>query len=216
MSDFNLKFYQDLSEHAKALANAHRLLLLDHLGQGERSVERLAEISGLSVANTSQHLQQLRRSGFVQSRRDGKHVLYRLAEGPVMDVIQAMRHYAAFQRALQDDLRQDSIASPETLEAISRDALIELLNTGSVTLLDVRPEEEYRLGHLPGATNIPVADLAHRIAELDTGRQVIAYCRGPYCVLSSQAALLLARQGFHVRRFPDGVAEWQAAGLPTE
>lgn len=209
MSEFRLDLYGELADCAKSLGHPHRLLLLEHIAQGERSVERLAELSDLSVANASQHLQQLRRSGFVRTRRHGTRVLYRLGDGPVIELVMGLRQYADHARGARDGLLRDSVSPPQWLEAVSRDELIELLDKGSVTLLDVRPEEEFDLGHLPGATNIPAPHLAHRIEELDPGKEIVAYCRGPYCVLSAQAAKMLSARGFRARRLVDGIAEWR-------
>jgi len=204
----------ELADIARTLGHAHRLLLLDHIAQGERSVERLAELTQLSVANTSQHLQHLRRGGFVESRRDGKRVLYRLGGGPIEAILAALRGYAAHGQAEIREL----IADPRNGEhtAISRDELLELLRSGAVTLLDVRPAEEYALGHLPGALNVPTGELAERLAELPPGQEVVAYCRGPYCILSKTAEKLLTDHGFQVRRLVAGFPDWKAAGLAVE
>jgi rhodanese-related sulfurtransferase/DNA-binding transcriptional ArsR family regulator len=208
------QLFTDLAEIARTLGHAHRLVLLEHIAQGERAVERLAELTGLSVANTSQHLQHLRRAGFVQARRDGKRVLYRLGGGPIEPLLAALRAYAAHGRAEIFALVADPAA--DGTDAMSRDKLLARLAEHSVTLLDVRPAEEYALGHLPGALSIPVEELARRFAELPREHEIVAYCRGPYCVLSATAAVLLRGAGFRVRRLAAGFPDWKAAGLGVE
>ncbi|WP_088147539.1 ArsR/SmtB family transcription factor [Achromobacter denitrificans] len=208
--------FDALAEIAKTLGHAHRLVLLEHVAQGERAVERLAELSGLSVANTSQHLQHLRRAGFVQTRRDGKRVLYRLGTGPVAQLLAALRGYAEHQRAEIEEVIADSVHRRERLDGVSVDELLGLLASGSVTLLDVRPAEEFALGHLPGAVNIPPEQLERRLAELPADADIVAYCRGPYCVLSSDAVAALQARGLSARRLDVGFPEWKAAGLRVE
>jgi len=201
---------------AKALAHEHRLELIEHLGQGERSVERLAELSGLSIANASQHLQQLRRAGLVASRRDGKHVLYRLADDAVVTLLAALRGIAERTVGEVEKVVAGYFRKRDEMEPVSRKELVRRLKDGSVTVLDVRPEDEFALGHLPGAINIPLKELEKRLAELPKRREVVAYCRGPYCVLSFEAVAALRQRGFKVRRLEDGLPEWRAAGLPIE
>ncbi|WP_129525784.1 metalloregulator ArsR/SmtB family transcription factor [Achromobacter agilis] len=208
--------FDALAEVAKTLGHAHRLVLLEHVAQGERAVERLAELSGLSVANTSQHLQHLRRAGFVQTRRDGKRVLYRLGTGPVAQLLAALRGYAEHQRAEIKEIIADSIHQRDRLDGVSVDELLGLLDSGSVVLLDVRPAEEFALGHLPGAVNIPPEQLEGRLADLPADANIVAYCRGPYCVLSSDAVAALQARGLRARRLDVGFPEWKAAGLRVE
>jgi rhodanese-related sulfurtransferase/DNA-binding MarR family transcriptional regulator len=208
--------FDELAELARTLGHAHRLVLLDHITQGERAVERLAELSGLSIANASQHLQHLKRAGFVQTRRDGKRVLYRLGSGPTESVLAALRQFAEYNRLQIRELIIDSVMQPDRLEAISRAELVILMQENSITLLDVRPEEEYVLGHLPGAMNIPVGELARRLADLPADKEIIAYCRGPHCVLSAEAVTALLANGLSARRFTDGLPGWKAAGLDIE
>lgn len=200
---------------AKALAHAHRLELIEHLGQGERSVERLAELSSLSIANASQHLQHLRRAGLVASRRDGKHVLYRLADDAVVTVLGALRSIAERTLGEVEKVVGGYFRKRDEMEPVSRKELLRRLNDGVVTLLDVRPNDEFALGHLPGAVNIPLKELERRLAELPKRREIVAYCRGPYCVLAFEAVAALRRRGFKVRRLEDGLPEWRAAGLPV-
>ncbi|MFK3791841.1 ArsR/SmtB family transcription factor [Pseudomonas piscis] len=206
----------DMAELARILGHHHRLILLEHIARGEQPVERLVEASGLSVANTSQHLQQLRRGGFVQSRRDGKRVLYSLAQGPVVNLLDALRQYVDYNHGQIRDLLSDSVQQPARLEGISRGELHQRLQEGGMTLLDVRSPEEFAQGHLPGAINIPLDELELRLAELPSEQELVAYCRGPYCVLSHNAAALLRAKGFKVRRLDEGFTDWQAAGLGVE
>jgi rhodanese-related sulfurtransferase/DNA-binding HxlR family transcriptional regulator len=206
-----------LAEIAQALAHAHRLELLEHLGQGERSVEELASRAGLTFANTSRHLQILRRARLVEPRREHKRMLYRLAGGDgVVRLLHALgqvgeRNVAEIERVMAAYFR-----ARDELEPVSREDLVERLRDDLVTVLDVRPEDEFALGHVPGALNVPLAALERRLAELPRDKEVVAYCRGPYCVLSFEAVAALRARGFPVRRLVDGFPEWKAAGLPVE
>ena len=199
---------------AKTLGHAHRLDLLEQAGQGERSVEILAERTGLSVANASQHLQHLRRAGLVTSRRDGKFVYYRLADDAVLDLVAALHRIAERNIAEVGRVLQSYFYERDSLEPISREELLKRSRAGAITILDERPEDEFMLGHLPNAINIPLRALKARLSELDRKQEIIAYCRGPYCVLSFEAVAALRKQGFKVRRLVDGLPEWRAAGLP--
>jgi rhodanese-related sulfurtransferase/DNA-binding transcriptional ArsR family regulator len=204
------------TEVAKALAHAHRLELLEHLGQGERSVEKLSAVADLSVANASQHLQQLRRAGLVATRRDGKRVLYRLTDDGVVDLLTALRRAAERNVGAMERLLKSYFRTHDELEPVSREDLVKRLRSGGVTLLDVRPEDEFVLGHLPGALNIPLPELERRLADLPADHDIVAYCRGPYCVLSFEAVAALRARGFRVRRLEDGYPEWKAAGFPVD
>ena len=208
------KLFAEFAAVARAVGHEHRLELLEHLGQGERSVESLAERLGLSVANASQHLQHLRRAGLVASRRDGKYVLYRVADDAVVDLLSGLRRVA--ERTVAEVDRLLSGYFRDSLEPVGRTDLLDRMRDGLVTVLDVRPEDEFALGHLPGAVNIPLADLERRLADLPPDQELIAYCRGPYCVLSFEAVAKLRRRGYRVRRLEDGYPEWKAAGLPVE
>jgi ArsR family transcriptional regulator len=201
---------------AKALAHAHRLELVEQLAQGERSVETLASRTGLSIANTSQHLQQMRRVGIVAARREGKFVFYNLADEAVLTVLAALRRIAERNIAEVEQVIRRYFDDRDSLEPVSRDELLQQLQAGTVTILDVRPPDEFALGHLPAAVNIPLRELEARLAELDPAQEIVAYCRGPYCVLSYEAVAWLRERGFKVRRLEDGLPEWRAAGLPTE
>jgi ArsR family transcriptional regulator len=216
MSHAKLRVFEQFAELARVLAHAHRLELIELVSQGERSVDRLAEVTGLSIANTSQHLQQLRRGGFVQSRREGKRVLYRLADGPILSLIAALRSYAERNRAEVGKIVSDYFQRLDQFEPVSRKELARRLKAKSAVVLDVRPEDEYALGHVAGALNIPMNELKRRLAELPKDQEIVAYCRGPYCVFSFEAVALLRKRGFLVRRLEDGFPEWKAAGLATE
>ena len=203
--------------HARAVGHAHRLELLERLGQGERSVEDLAARAGLALANTSRHLQLLRRGGLVQGRRDGKRVYYRLAgEDAVVDLLTALSRVGERSSAEIARVMASYFRARDDMEAVSREELLDRLRCGAVTLIDVRPEDEFAHGHLPGALNIPLGRLELRLAELPPDREVVAYCRGPWCVLSFEAVALLRRRGHLARRLEDGFPEWKVAGLPIE
>jgi rhodanese-related sulfurtransferase len=206
-----------LAEVAQALGHAHRLELLEHIAQGERSVEELSERAKLSFANTSRHLQILRRARLVDTERRGKQVLYRLAGNTgVVELMRALGRVGERNVAEVNRVMTDYFTARDALEAVSRKDLITRLREGLVTVLDVRPEDEFALGHLPGALNIPLGRLEDRLGELPADREVIAYCRGPYCVLSFEAVAALRARGYLVRRLEDGYPEWKAAGLPIE
>lgn len=209
--------YESLAEVAQALGHAHRLELLEHLAQGERSVEELSERAGLTFANTSRHLQILRRARLVETERRGKHILYRLAgDAEVVALTSALGRVGERNIAEIDRVKADYFRARDALEPVSRADLLSRLQDGLVILLDVRPEDEFTVGHLPGAINVPLADLEHRLGELPQDREVIAYCRGPYCVLSFEAVAILRARGYLVRRLEEGYPEWKAAGLPVE
>lgn len=209
--------YASLAEVAQALGHPHRLELLEHLAQGERSVEELAVRAHLNFANTSRHLQILRRARLVETERRGKHVLYRLAgDVEVVALIKALGRVGERNVAEIDRVMADYFRARDALEPVSRDDLVSRLHDGLVTVLDVRPEDEFAVGHLPGALNIPLSELERRLGELPTDREVIAYCRGPYCVLSFEAVAALRERGYLVRRLEDGYPEWKTAGLPVE
>jgi rhodanese-related sulfurtransferase len=209
--------FASLAEVARALAHAHRLELLEHIAQGMRSVEELSARTKLSFANTSRHLQILRRARLVDTERRGKHVLYRLAgDAEVIELMRALGRVGERNVAEVSRVMNDYFHARDALEAVSRKELISRLRDGLVTVLDVRPEDEFALGHLSGALNIPLGNLEDRLGELRPDREVIAYCRGPYCVLSFEAVAALRARGYLVRRLEDGYPEWKAAGLPIE
>ena len=208
--------FAGLADMAKALGNPHRIEIVEVLGQGERSVEAIAARIGQSVANTSQHLRLMRQAGLLASRREGKHIFYGLSDPAIADLLTALGRIGERHRAEVGQVMADYFQARDALEPVSRGDLIHRLEGGEVTLLDVRPEDEFALGHLPGALNIPLDALERRLRELPAGREVVAYCRGPYCVLSFEAAALLRAGGYAVRRLEDGYPEWKAAGLPIE
>jgi ArsR family transcriptional regulator len=211
---------QDLFEHlasvAKAMSHAVRLDLMEHLGQGERTVEALSGLVGQSIANTSHHLLVLRRAGLAEARKDGVHVYYRLSGDDVVDLlgslrVTAERHNAEVERVLSGYFR-----ARDDMEPLSREELLRRAKDGLVTVLDVRPPDEFASGHLPGAVNIPLSDLGKRLKDLPKEHEVIAYCRGAYCVLSYEAVAELRKKGYRARRLQEGYPEWKAAGLPIE
>jgi ArsR family transcriptional regulator len=200
---------------AKSLAHAHRLELLEQLAQGDRSVEVLADRTGLSIANASQHLQHLRRAGMVTATRAGKFIYYRLADDAVLDLLAALRRIGERNIAEVERVIRSYFDKRDGLEAVSRKELVERARAGTATILDVRPEDEFALGHLPSALNIPLRELEARLGEIDPKQEIVAYCRGPYCVLSYEAVAQLRARGFKARRLEDGLPEWRAAGLPV-
>jgi ArsR family transcriptional regulator len=207
--------YAQFAEVAKALGHGHRLEILELLAQGERSVEALAERAGLSIANASQHLRLMRQAGLLASRRDGKHVLYHLSDPGVLDLVAALHRVAQRNLAEVREVVGGYFHERDALEPVSRKELVRRLKDGLVTVLDVRPEDEFAAGHLPQAINIPLRELARQLRALSKSREVVAYCRGPYCVLAFEAVALLRKHGFKVRRLEDGYPEWKAAGLPV-
>jgi len=208
--------FASLAEIARALGHAHRLELLEHLGQGERSVEDLAARAGLTLANTSRHLQLLRRAALVEGRRDGKRVYYRLAgEEAVVGLLLALSRVGERNSAEIARVMASYFRARDELEPVSRDELLDRLRSGMATVLDVRPEDEFEQGHLPEALNIPLSQLERRLAELPADQEIVAYCRGPWCVLSFEAVALLRQRGYRVRRLEDGFPEWKMVGLPV-
>ena len=218
MGDHRVKaaLYDALAEAAKALSSGRRAELVDVLAQGERSVEELAAEIGQSLANTSQHLQRLLRSGLVNSRREGTRIHYSLASPAVADLWRAMRKAAEQHVAGLERLAEDYLGDRSALDTITRDQLLERLRAGDVVVLDVRPRTEYAAGHIRGALSVPVEDLEARLREFDGVADVVAYCRGPYCVYADEAVRLLAERGRPAARLEDGFPEWSAAGLPVD
>lgn len=218
MSTVNPKraLYAQFATVAKALAHEHRLELLELVAQGARSVDTLAEACGLSIANTSQHLQQLRKAGLVTASRDGKFVLYALADTSVLAAVAGVRHVAERNLAEVDRIVRSYFLARDALEPVSRSELNRRIKKGLVTVLDVRPEDEFRQGHLPGAVNVPLSKLKRWLGTRDKRTEIVAYCRGPYCILSFEAVAQLRASGFTAHRLEDGFPEWKAAGLPIE
>jgi rhodanese-related sulfurtransferase/predicted transcriptional regulator len=201
---------------AKALGHGHRLELLELLAQGERSVEVLAQCTGLSAANASQHLQNLRRAGLLKSRRQGKFVYYALADDGILDVLGALRRIAQRNVAEVERVVRSYFNKLDDLEPVTRKQLLTMIRKDAVIVLDVRPPDEFALGHVPGAVNIPLRALKERLSEINPDREIVAYCRGEYCVLSFEAVALLRARGFNARRLEEGLPEWRAAGLPIK
>lgn len=197
---------------ARALSAPARLSLLEQLAQAERGVEALAEKTGLTVANCSQHLQQLRRSGLVASRRDGKAVIYRLTDAKTLALMDLLRDVAERNLAQVERILRGLSGGEDAPEPVSRDDLAARLAEGSVTVLDVRPADEYAAAHIPGALNATLADIGRIAAGLDQGTEIVAYCRGPYCIDARQAVAALRRHGFDARRLEGGLPEWREEG----
>jgi rhodanese-related sulfurtransferase/biotin operon repressor len=208
--------FQQLARIGTALASGTRLEFLELLAQGERSVDRLAALTGASVANTSQHLQKLRQAGLVVGRKDGQYVHYRLAGDEVVRLLAALGQVGEAYVAEVERIVRLYLASRDELEPVPPKELLDRARKGLVTVLDVRPPEEFAAGHLPGAVNIPVHELEKRLGELPKRKEVVAYCRGPYCLMSYDAVALLRKRGLKVRRLENGLPEWRAAGFPVE
>ena len=208
--------YSHFAALARLLGSEHRLELLELLAQGELTVEVLTERTGLTFANVSQHLQQLRKGGLVTGRRDGKNIIYRLQDGPITEAVVALRILATHNVEAVQDIVDTYFTSPDELEPVATPDLLSRIQSDSVTVLDVRPPDEFAAGHLPGAINIEIQDLETRLSELPSSREIVAYCRGPFCILSHQAAEALRAKGYLVRRMRDGFPEWKAAGHPVE
>ncbi|MPY91032.1 MAG: metalloregulator ArsR/SmtB family transcription factor [Luteitalea sp.] len=208
--------FEQFAAVAKAAAHPLRLEILEQLAQGERSVEVLANRTRISIANASQHLQHMRRAGLITPRRAGKFVFYRLVDDAVLAFLASLRRIAELESAEVERVVRTYFKDRDSLEAVSRSQLMDWLNAGIVTVLDVRPEDEFALGHVPRAINVPLSTLERRLADFDPDREIVAYCRGPYCVLSYEAVAMLRARGFKVQRLEDGLPEWRAAGLPIE
>jgi rhodanese-related sulfurtransferase/predicted transcriptional regulator len=213
---FKDRLYEQFARIGKAISSPHRFELLELLAQGERSVDDLAREAGLSFANASQHLQALRRAQLVEVRREGLYAFYRLASDDVIRLCHTMRSLAEQQFAEIDRLVATFMADRDSLEAIDVETLRRRLSEDDLIVLDVRPEEEHRAGHIPGAWSIPVDELEDRLEEVPRDRDVVAYCRGPYCVFADEAVALLQGHGFHATRLSVGLPEWRLAGLPVD
>ncbi len=210
------RLYEQLARVGMALGAAGRLQILEFLAQGERSVDALAAMTGLSVANCSKHLQALRQAGLVSPRKEGLRVYYSLAGDDVVALYSALQRVAENRVAEVERLVRLWLARRDEMEPVPPAELLERARKGLVTVLDVRPPEEYAAGHLPGAINIPVDQLAGKLARLPRRKEVVAYCRGPYCLMSFDAVELLRKRGLRARRLVNGYPEWRAAGLPVE
>jgi rhodanese-related sulfurtransferase/DNA-binding transcriptional ArsR family regulator len=210
------QLYVQFAEMAKALGHAHRLEILELLAQGERSVESLAERAGLMIGNASQHLRLMRQAGLLVSRREGKRILYRLSDPAVLDLTAALHRLGERNLGEVKSVLAGYFNQRDSMEPVSRKELSRRLRDGLVTVLDVRPPDEFAAGHLPNAVNIPLRDLTRRVGKLPKKQEVVAYCRGPYCVLAFEAVAMLRSRGFEARRLEDGYPQWEAAGLPVE
>jgi rhodanese-related sulfurtransferase len=208
--------FANLARIGTALSSAVRLEFLELLAQGERSVDQLATLTGASVANTSQHLQKLKAAGLILGRKEGQYVFYRLAGDEVVGLLSALGNAGEAYLAEVERTVRLYFAAKDDLEPVPARELLDRAKRGLVTVLDVRPPEEFAAGHLPGAVNIPVNELEKRLAELPKRKEVVAYCRGPYCLMSYDAVALLRRRGLKARRLEDGLPEWRHAGLPVK
>lgn len=208
--------FNELTRVSKALSSGRRLELLEFLGQGERSVDQLAQMTGLSVANASQHLQHLLRAGLVKNRKEGQFVYYRIAGDGVVRLISALREVAENNLIEVQHLVRSYLSERDALEPVPAKELLARVRKGLVTVIDVRPPEEFAAGHIRGAINVPLAELDNRLAELPRSQEIIAYCRGPYCLLSVEAVGKLRNNGFTARRLEDGYPEWKSSGFPVE
>ena len=213
---FKEELFGQFARIGRALANPHRLELLDLLAQGERTVEELAREAGMSVANTSRHLQELRSARLVEVRREGLYGYYRLADERVFGVWRAIRELGEARLAEIDWLVRTHLKDRESLEPVGAEELLERLRRKDVLVLDVRPEEEYRAGHIPGALSVPLERLEAYLAEIPKDQEIVAYCRGPYCVFADEAVALLRSRGYRARRLQEGLPDWRAAGMPVE
>lgn len=216
MSTQSPKFslFVQFAKIAKTLGHPHRLELLEQLAQGERSVEILADRTGLSVANASQHLQKMRQAGLASMRREKNFIYYRLADEKILDILAALRRVAERSNAEVEHVVRSYFKRRDEMEPVSRKELLKRMQAKGVMVLDVRPADEFALGHLPGAVNIPLRELKSRLSKLKPRQEIVAYCRGEYCVLSFEAVALLRAKGFRARRLEEGLPEWRAAGLP--
>lgn len=213
---FKQLLYDQFARIGKALASSHRLELLEVLAQCERTVEVLAQETGMPVANASQHLQVLRAAHLVEVRRQGVSMYYRLADESVFSMWQAMRNVGETQLAEIDRVVQTFLQDRMQLQPIGAHELYQRLYDDQILLLDVRPAEEYAAGHLPHARSLPIAELEERLAELPVGKEIVAYCRGPYCVFADEAVALLRLHGYHASRLEEGLPDWRALGFPVE
>lgn len=213
---FKQDVHAQLARVGKALSNGNRLELLEFVAQGPRSVDELAAMTRLSAANASKHLQELRRAGLVRARKDGLRVYYEVAGPDVVDLISALGTVAETRLAEMTHLVRTYISARDDLEPIPAAELLKRSRQGLVTVLDIRPASEFAAGHVPGAINVSIEGLTRSTRRFPRGREIIAYCRGPYCLLSVDAVALLRAKGYKARRLEDGFPEWKASGLPIE
>ncbi|MBX9812181.1 MAG: metalloregulator ArsR/SmtB family transcription factor [Burkholderiales bacterium] len=218
MSSTNVKslLFTEFARVSKALGSGNRLELLDFLAQGERSVDALAGLTGLSVANTSRHLQVLRQAGLVTARKEGQFVYYSVSGGGVIRLLAALQEVAQHNVAEVTKLVTTYLTSKDSLEPVSVNELMDRMRNGLATVVDVRPAEEYAAGHLAGAINVPLSEMEKHLSKLPPDQEIVAYCRGPFCVLAFEAVAQLRKKGLKARRLETGFPEWKVAGLPVE
>jgi rhodanese-related sulfurtransferase/DNA-binding transcriptional ArsR family regulator len=212
---FKDRLYDQLARIGKAIANPHRIEMLELLAQGGRTVESIAEETSVSMANASQHLQALRAAGLVESRKDGLFVHYRLADDGVFDLSRVLRTVAERRLAEMDRLVHEALAERDDVEPVSMRELLARLRAGDVVVLDTRPASEFAAGHIAGAISVPVDELQKRLSKLPKRGELVAYCRGPYCVYADRAVQMLRKSGRRARRMAGGFPEWRAAGHPV-
>ncbi|HSJ16250.1 MAG TPA: metalloregulator ArsR/SmtB family transcription factor [Longimicrobiales bacterium] len=209
------QLYDQFSRIGKALASPARLEILDLLSQGEKTVEQLAEQARLGIKNASAHLRALREARLVEARKEPPYVVYRLADEAVVRVVRDLQLLARQRLAEVDQIARIYFESPSLMERVDTGELLRRLDAGEVTVLDVRPPDEFRAGHIPGAVSIPVEALERRLSEIPRDRPVVAYCRGPFCVLAAEAVAMLHRHGYRAQRMESGVPEWRREGHPV-
>lgn len=210
------KLYEHFAKVAKSMASPSRLELLEALAQGERSVEGLANATGIPVANTSHHLQILRDSGVVQSRKEGLQVIYSLNDSEIPNILSGLRRLAERHLAEVERIVRENFDRLDDLKPVKREELLQLVSSGEAVVVDVRPAGEYQAGHIAGAISIPLDSLSKHLAKLPTNQEVVAYCRGPYCMFAYEAVSQLRSRGYKARRLEDGYPEWKAGQLPVE
>jgi rhodanese-related sulfurtransferase/predicted transcriptional regulator len=210
------QLFENFARVAKALASANRLELLEALAQGERSVDGLAQASGMSVANTSNHLRIMREGGLVKSRKEGTQVIYSLTDEQVPALLESIRHVAERHLAEVERIVRENFDSRDKLTPVRRDELLGMVRSGEAMVIDVRPSAEYEAGHIEGAVNIPLETLAERLSKLPKEQEIVAYCRGPYCMMSFDAVDQLRQHGYRARRLEDGYPEWKTELFPVK
>jgi rhodanese-related sulfurtransferase/biotin operon repressor len=210
------RLYEHFARVAKAMASPNRLELMEALAQGERSVEALAIVTGMSVANTSHHLQTLRDAGLAVSRKEGLQVIYALGDDQIPAVLAGIRHVAERRSAEVERIVRENFDRRDEMTPVKREELLKMVRAGKALVIDVRPEQEYRAGHIAGALNVPVERLPRLLAKLPKQQEIVAYCRGPYCMFALEAVEHLRKKGFHARRLEEGYPEWKASRLPVE
>lgn len=209
------QLFTHFAQIAKAMASPNRLELLEALAQGERSVDKLAQATGMPIANTSHHLQVLREGGLVQSRKEGVQVIYRLSDDEIPQMLGCLQRVGERHLAKVELIVREHFASDDGLRLVNHQELTALLKSGEAIVIDVRPPEEYAAGHIPGAINVPIEALPRRLAEFPQRKEVVAYCRGPYCMLAVEAVKRLRKRGYRARRLEDGFPEWKSEGRPV-